>query len=357
MERGVQESVMFSWYDVALRLRLPELLEQNRTEDSVLSNLVSALIKESSVRNRRAPEVTISGLAIMPKTTTLPALAVPDQRAVSPQTSSPARHRTDDYRPKLREKDTKPLIPKRLPENNFERYSSKPSKASMENWIPEDIRMRAIQRNILFAKETLEGTLKLENNLQREMKRLMVSDLERAKMEESLDATRKSPCGCCTQEFLYCNLPMKVSRKAIVDIRIKWSGQLNSSNVFRGNIRELLQEEASTSSISRTIEGDGQSGSVKKKGHSTNASNPATLDSVPQCYDQVGVCVFCAQFFQEPEEYRPSYAMITYEERKAAYFEQKRKEREYWDPLKMVEADRQRLEELGIPVDEFEEPT
>lgn len=328
---------MFSWYDVALKLRLPELIEQNRGEDSVLSNLVSALIKESSIRNRRAPEVTISGLAIMPKSTSLPQLAAPEPRAPSPPTASPLR-KTDDNRARPRDSNPpKPLHMKRLPDNLDRYLSSKPKTASLENWIPDDIRMRTIQRNIMLTKETLDGTLKLENSLAREMKRLMVSDLERAKMEESLDATHKVPCGCCTQEFLEVNLPMRVSRKAILDIRIKWSGQLTSTNVFRSNIfRDLVQDSNEGSS------------SGKKKG--TNSSN---YDTVPQCYDQVGVCVFCTQFFQEPEEYRPSYDRITYEERKAAFFEMKRKEREYWDPLKMVEADRERLEAAGFPQDSF----
>jgi hypothetical protein len=67
--------------------------------------------------------------------------------------------------------------------------------------------------------------------------------------------------------------------------------------------------------------------------------------TVPRCYDQVGVCRFCAQFFAEPEEYRPSYQNITFQERKVAYFDQKRREREYWDPLKMLEKDRVKQEE------------
>jgi len=62
------------------------------------------------------------------------------------------------------------------------------------------------------------------------------------------------------------------------------------------------------------------------------------------CYDQVGVCVFCAQFFQVQEEYRPSYSTIVFQEKRAAYLENKRREEEYWDPLKMMEKDRANLE-------------
>lgn len=326
---------MFSWYEVALRLRLPELIEQNRKDDSVLGNLVAALIKESSVRNRRTAEVTISGLAVMPRATVLPHLAVPEPRQSSPHTR-PAPSKADEHRPKREKETPKPLIAKRMADTFG--FSAKPAKPSAENWIPEDMRMRAIQRNIMFAKETLEGTMKLESNMAREMKRLMVSDLERAKVEETLDATRKLPCGCCTQDFLYVNLPMFVSRKAILDIRIKWSGQLNSSNVFRStSFRELVEDRDS-----------GHSHRDKDRGKKASSNNHASYDTVPQCYDQVGVCVFCTQFFQEPEDYRPSYAMITYEERRALHLEAKRKEREYWDPLKMVEDDRMRAEALAV---------
>eukprot|EP00981_Chlorochromonas_danica_P003377 scaffold647_cov253-Ochromonas_danica.AAC.15 len=340
---------MFSWYDIALRLRLPELIEQNRKDDTVLANLVSALVKESSVRNRRTAEVTISGLAMMPKTpSVLPPIETvvrPDSPLASPRRPPPLRsaittaatnnNNNNNNNNNTANTNNKPMILRRLTDN-YDRFSQTKPKPSVENWIPEDARMRTIQRNIMFAKETLENTMKLENSLAREMKRLLVSDLQRAKMEESLDVTKKIPCGCCTQDFLYVNLPMKVSRKAIVDIRIKWSGKLSSSTVFLGlSYRDLMNE------------GNGESG--KGTGGGGNGSGTAaSYDTVPLCYDEVGVCVFCAQFFQEPEVYRPSFAMITHQERKAAFMEAKRKEQEYWDPLKMVEEDRKRLEDAGI---------
>ncbi len=65
---------------------------------------------------------------------------------------------------------------------------------------------------------------------------------------------------------------------------------------------------------------------------------------VPRCYDEVGVCVFCAQFFHVQEEYRPSFSAITYQERKTQHFTNKRKEKEYWDPLEMIKRDRDALE-------------
>jgi hypothetical protein len=82
----------------------------------------------------------------------------------------------------------------------------------------------------------------------------------------------------------------------------------------------------------------------KSGGSDILSDSDAMTSSVPRCYDKVGVCIFCAQFFQEPEEYRPSYQAIVYQEKKSAYFENKRREREYWDPLKMLEKDREAIE-------------
>ena len=63
---------------------------------------------------------------------------------------------------------------------------------------------------------------------------------------------------------------------------------------------------------------------------------------VPRCYDEVLVCLLCSQFFHKQAEYRPSFEQIRYEERKVAFMETKRREKEYWDPLRMCEKDRER---------------
>lgn len=334
----LQETVLYSWYDIALKLRLPELLANAKKEGTVLENLVNALVQESSIRNRRPTEVTVSGLATMPKTSSLPQLPPEPVMSLSipkPTFSSPPKREATENRHKKEPKSAN----KRSVDSfsNLSISMSNRGKHSSENWIPEETRMKSLQRELLTVKEIFNGTKVLETSLQREMKRLNVSDLERAKTEERLVATRKIPCGCCMQDFLYVNLPMKVSKKAIIDIRIKWSGKLSSSNVFRGtSTRELADALAE---LQKT----------KKNSH-----DPPSLEeidamgsSVPRCYDKVGVCVFCAQFFHEPEDYRPTYQTIVYQEKKTAYFENKRREREYWDPLKMLEKDRETYEEVN----------
>lgn len=348
--RPAEDVMLFSWYDVALKLRLPELMAESSTSSAstssgssnrtVLESLVKALVKASATKNRRSEEVTVSGLATLPRRTALPPMStaeleedLEDEVPSPSMRDSPSKTNNTSMSSKIRSPDEKlkarqSIVSKRSHQDS-QLMTRSGRNHSMEAWIPETARMRQFHRDIQNVKEIIYDTKVLEDSLAREMKRLMVSELDRARTEESLDATRKVPCGCCTQLFLKVNLPMKVSRKAILDIRVKWSGKLNSSTVFRGSsIRELVS-------------------AMDKKG----GKKPPTVDdegfgsTVPRCYDQVGVCRFCAQFFAEPEDYRPSYQNITFQERKVAHFDLKRREREYWDPLKMLEKDRVKQEE------------
>jgi hypothetical protein len=324
---------------------LPELITQNSKDKSILENVVQALVRESSVRSRQTPEVILTGLAAMPKTTSLPHIVdhhqeqhhIPLPRSPTMHSSSHA-HRVDKSKSntaRTNQSTQQPLIKRQL-ENTDKpfgttRQQNNKQTLSNEAWIPNEIRLRSVKRDITAANDTLNMIQKREITMAREMRRLLVTDLARAQTEESLDATHKLPCECCMQLFLYVNLPLKVSRKAIVDIRTKWSGKLSSATVFGG-----LDPHASE---------DGEhGGSPMSKQQRALEKKNALLSSVPSCYDQVGVCVFCAQFFQVQEDYRPSYQAITQTERRAAAQDARRREREYWDPLKMVEKDREAQE-------------
>ena len=62
-------------------------------------------------------------------------------------------------------------------------------------------------------------------------------------------------------------------------------------------------------------------------------------------YDQVLVCLFCSQFFQDQDEYRPSYADMVTSERRAAHLMELERERQYWDPLMMIDKDKKEEED------------
>jgi hypothetical protein len=152
----------------------------------------------------------------------------------------------------------------------------------------------------------------------REMKKFEKSDYQRAIEMESLGATKKKECACCYQIFSAVNLPLKVSTKAVVDMRKKWSGNAQTGWWVK----------------------------IDKK-----------LSDLSRCYDDVGVCLFCAQFFHDQDSYRPPFETIYYEERKKAHLEQKRLEKEYWDPLKKSEQARAESELLHASMVLSEEPS
>lgn len=339
-----------SWYEIILRLKLPELMAHNSSfsrDRSILEHLVEALIRESSVRSRQAPEVVLTGLASAPRSaaTLLPQLAehnydyhtkiaVNSASTATDNRKKPAVSRTDTVtnfyiKRHLDSLEKLGLGTSSSSSSNRQAVKVTANTVSSEAWIPNEIRMKSIGRDLSAAKETLIQIKKREVDFEREMKRLQVSDLQHARTEEELGATHKMPCGCCKQKFLYVNLPLKVSRKAVLDIRIKWSGNLNSATVFGA----LDEDEDNNNNDQQQ-----QSSSPQRQRKSEDS---ALLGAVPRCYDNVGVCVFCAQFFQVQEDYRPSYQAIIMHERQAAFMEAKRRETEYWDPLKMVEKDRQ----------------
>jgi hypothetical protein len=53
------------------------------------------------------------------------------------------------------------------------------------------------------------------------------------------------------------------------------------------------------------------------------------LSVVPRCYSDVPVCTFCAQFFQDQDEYRPSYDKIVRSEKKTEYLATMARDKEY----------------------------
>ena len=65
-----------SWYNVALKLQMPELISKDNKTTTVLENMIHALTKESSIRSRRPIEVIAHALT-MPKNTILPDISDP----------------------------------------------------------------------------------------------------------------------------------------------------------------------------------------------------------------------------------------------------------------------------------------
>jgi hypothetical protein len=238
------------------------------------------------------------------------------------------------------------------------------SKVTSENWIPEIQRMRSLERDLIVAKENLSDIRLREMGEAREMKQFRVTELERALKAESLGKMTRLSCGCCMLTFLPINLPLKVSQKAILDIRVKWSGGLSSATVFvvpgqpasiaNGAVPQLVEGSnttTTTNNMNTITEGAPDGGVVvvaksSKSQRSFIDKMAERLSVVPRCYDEVPVCTFCAQFFQESEGYRPSYDKIYFEERKANFLATQAQNKLKWDPLLLVERDREQEEQI-----------
>jgi hypothetical protein len=385
-KRPAEDVTLLSWYEVALKLRLPDLVGADSANKCVLSNLVHALVQESSIRSRRPAEVTVTGLASLPRITSVSntnAVAASRDSAfgyqanvekdafitshqlfqknkpaedsnqkgtqmVTGKKSSPRR--SSPRKPRIRmSTETSAVVQKHIDALTGDKFAK--TKLSVENWIPDLLRRQSIEREIQVVKETTRDWENVERMQDRQLKDILKSDVERAKMEKRIKFFERMerrehvpdiPCGCCRVEFLAVNLPLKVSQKAIIDFRIKVKGQLNSFSVF-GRIKP--------SSDDRKEDGDyGKKSAVsyEKDLSDIETENHARRYSVvPRCYDEVAVCSFCSQFFEHPEEYRPTFQKIYHDERVAHDRELKRIEEEYWDPLKMSEKFRE-LEEKQL---------
>jgi hypothetical protein len=236
--RPSDEETMMSWYDVASKLRLPELMSQGKNDNSpVIENVVYALIRESSIRSRRTSDVILNGLTTLPKSSSLPSIVVEPpiedlkESKFITTLSTKTRPKSSDINkakksitrrnstPIKDDRETTQIIKKNvaimMAAKNQHQQQSGFIKPTSENWVPELTRFKSIQRDFAVAKVTLNDIIMREAGNEREMKGLRTSDLQKAQNLESLGKTKKTPCGCCQQKFLYCNLPLKVSQKVI----------------------------------------------------------------------------------------------------------------------------------------------
>lgn len=363
-----------SWMNIALKLHLPELLKEETTltpssnttatssssplpppppssssssssttgknhavdSKSIIEHINILLIKNSSLRLRNSPDVIVSGLADIPRKTgkilSLPPLSPAGGMKSSTISSSPndsLNHENEKFDRIINEYDEELKILKKYKNKGHDivnKYSSIHSpirqdgnhemnrkyrknlhlttlKPSTENWIPEIYRFRSIQRDLTTLETNLKSSMIIENELNRELKVLQVNELDKAHIEEELGVNKKISCGCCLQLFHPINLPMMIPIKAIIDIRKKWSNGI--------------------------------------KGWWSN--NDERIELIPKCYEGIKICTFCSQFFYLQETYRPSFEQIKKEEKLIQRNEIKRLEKQYWDPLSMLDKDRENL--------------
>ena len=88
----------------------------------------------------------------------------------------------------------------------------------------------------------------------------------RDRVKEKYSCKKRPECAVCCHPFLAINLPMAISYKAVMDLRESWGVDIPPD---------------------------------------------PHLAKPPRCYDTVRVCLFCSQFFEDTNMYRPADSSTT----------------------------------------------
>jgi hypothetical protein len=169
----------------------------------------------------------------MPKSSTLPTLSetLPAQSTFQLKTvigTTKVRQASSSSGKLMKNNADKALISSKLDRLSY----TKGSKTSAENWLPDTFRLKSRLRDLATVQTTLDEVIHSELDSSRRQKRTAMNAYDKALNEESLHMVKKHPCGCCLQKYLYVNLPLKVSRKAIIDIRVKWTGNFATPHIM-----------------------------------------------------------------------------------------------------------------------------
>ena len=148
-------------------------------------------------------------------------------------------------------------------------YSSASSNAlSAENWLPFSHRMESVARGMRVANANWRSTLIHKTNVERLEKEQPMLEYLNFLAAEKLDLKKRATCGCCEVLFPSINLVLRVPKKAILDVRKHW--ETSSSSFTAGDKGECKSVEATSQGL-----------------------------HLPRMYDEVNVCLFCAQFFHD----------------------------------------------------------
>ena len=214
---------------------------------------------------------------------------------------------------KKKQQEPQSKIGRRKQKKTFEELNKK----SSEHWIPEEHRNRFIERNLAAMQINIEEASKLKQHHGEKARRQRLSDLETNLAHEKFAIARKKPCGCCGLEFSDVNLVLTVPYKAVVDLRTTWIEKFGVKTADDEKLAaKLIVHEAFT-------------------------------------YDEVRICVQCAQFFQNNdfESYRPSIEKKKRERRAARQAVEDAATAAWWDPLTTVEGERRLEMEAMLELD------
>lgn len=317
---------------------LPIVLEKELRFDTVLENIIHQHLttafddrdvdisspaikieKGTSIPLRRASQrhsLTLQRNSSLPELSESPSNATPTRRSTVKRlvsasvgglktppnaTSSSASRRKNNQtspfirkRPSQKEKRQRPSTAPARPSHT----SSRGKCRSKENWIPDHVREKMVQRDLSVAKRNLEfNDMYKGKDSDRRM-----SPLERNLTKEKYGLAVRTQCGLCCRLYLPVNLVMGLPQKAVHDIRETWGDKFDPAG--------------------RTV-----------------CANPHRHPSA--MYDRTRVCAFCSQLFENQQDsYRPSFEMKEAEKELANAVERERTHEIMSDPLKQLDSER-----------------
>lgn len=336
-ETSSKNESLLRWEEVGSKLQLP--LDEKPIDTSILSHLVENYLRERALRMRMPAERCFEKLLTTPKPSrplntiaSAPVLST----LPSPTRTSPKELYIPDPTSKGKSAKTKKsqTVQRLQDKKSLPRAGSAGLAVSTENWLPFNMRMNSIGRGVMVAHANIK-TVSVQRASDGKYQRSdPLSEYHAFKLaEEELHIRRRAACACCEVMFPRINLVMQVSYKAVIDRRKKWDPDMFVV------VEDETELEESRGSTAREKAWDRLLRPAVGKGHAQTGSRLIT----PKFYDEVSICGFCAQFFMDQDEYRPSRKDVERALRREQ-LQLRREAKDKLDPLWLCEEDR-RLEE------------
>ncbi|GLE05516.1 hypothetical protein PINS_up014539 [Pythium insidiosum] len=133
-------------------------------------------------------------------------------------------------------------------------------------------------------------------------KRSMFAAEQTELLSSTMDMIIKEPCSLCRYVFLKRNLTTKVTYKSICDLRASWAAKKREEERRLGP--PSRSDKSLLPSREERTDDDGDDAAAETNGQLMDSSQISHL------YDEVPVCVFCAQLLLDVATYRPTSAQL-----------------------------------------------
>lgn len=199
---------------------------------------------------------------------------------------------SDDEKPK----ETEPalLLEEMSEELLMSQYSSL-SKEAIKTIRRVRAKSNAYNQEFVKSKRTI-GKIQAREK-QRQLRRVIAAE-QTELLSSAMDGLTKEPCGLCEFVFPKKSLIMKVTYKAIFDLRAKWSAAASSPS------GEVHLRSLPLSGSNRKRPGS-DSGDEREE-----AGDAGDRSQIAHYYDEVPICVFCKQLVLDVSFYRVHFPMF-----------------------------------------------